>query len=101
MASFIAHYRSANASSERAKGSFEFKSEHRLGSKANEHDARVRMLEILGNQALGFTIDRIERVSAAKSSKNTTYNGQLELDFRDPIDHKERKRRRSTRRGIV
>ena len=98
MAAFRAHYRSADASSKRAKGSFEFESASRLGSKANSHDARVRMLEIFGNDALAWSIDTIERISTERSK--ATSDGQLELDFRDPVKDAP-KRRRSTRRGIV
>lgn len=87
MQTYIAHYRSPNASSQRAKGLFEFESGARLGTKANAHDARVRMLEIFGSDALSWTIDKIERKKAAE----THNDGQLELDFRAPKPERKRK----------
>ena len=96
---FIAHYRSPDASSARAMGSFEFESASRLGSKANAHDARIRMLEIFGNDALGWNIDRIEH--RPSENKNELFDGQLEMDFRDPVEQKPAKRRRSVKRGII
>ena len=99
MAEFIAHYRSPDGSSQRAKGMFEFTSSSRIGSKANMHDVRVHMLELFGNEALAWTIDSIERKSTGGKADHA--DGQLELDFRDPATHPERKRRRSVRRGIV
>ena len=99
MGVFTAHYRSLDSQSERARGSFEFESGSRLGSKANSHDARVRMLELFGNDALSWNIDRIERTDSA--SAKAVSDGQLEMDFREPAEQKPRKRRRSTRRGII
>ena len=97
MQTFVAHYRSLNASSERAKGLFEFESSSRLGSKANASDARMKMLELFGNDALSWTIEKIEHAPAKKQGSQS--DGQLELDFRDPV--KKRRRRRSTERGVV
>lgn len=87
MQTYIAHYRSPNASSERAKGLFEFESDARVGTKANTHDARVRMLEIFGSEALSWTIDKVER----KRSIDVHADGQLELDFRAPKPERKRK----------
>ncbi|MCI9129242.1 MAG: hypothetical protein HFJ65_02825 [Eggerthellaceae bacterium] len=89
MPSFIAHYKSLDSSEDRARGLFEFQSESRLGSKGNAHDARIRMLEVFGNQALSWTIEKIER----KPQKEERLDGQLELDFRAPVK-KKRKRKR-------
>lgn len=80
MQTYIAHYRSPNASADRAKGLFEFESASRVGTKANAHDARVRMLEIFGSDALSWTIEKVER----KKATGTATDGQLELDFRAP-----------------
>lgn len=99
MSTFVAHYSSANFSDARAKGFFDFESEARLGSKTNLHDARVRMLEIYGSDALSWNIDSVKHKSRV-SSKNEA-DGQLELDFRDPIDKPIRKRRQSTKRGVL
>ncbi len=87
MQTYIAHYRSPNASSERAKGLFEFESDARVGTKANAHDARVRMLEIFGSDALSWSIDKIEKKKATESHSD----GQLELDFRAPKPERKRK----------
>lgn len=89
MAIFLAHYKSPDASSNRAKGLFEFESDTRLGSKANKHDARIRMLELFGNEALGWSIEKIEKKTASKQEQD----GQLELDFRKPVGKKRKKKR--------
>ncbi len=89
MVAFIAHYKSPDASSNRAKGLFEFTSNARLGSKANKHDARIRMLELFGNEALGWSIEKIEK----KTTSQQKQDGQLELDFRNPIKKKRKKKR--------
>ncbi len=98
MSKFVAHYRSPNASRARARGIFEFDSDARLGSKANAHDARVKMLEEFGSDALQWTIEDIRH--KASKSKSAPADGQLELDFREPVKEGS-KRRRSTKRGIV
>lgn len=87
---YLAHYRSPDASAARARGLFEFESESRAGTRANSHDARVRMLELFGNDALSWTIDRIER----KQAKAERSDGQLELDFRDPKPERKRRAKR-------
>lgn len=89
VATFIAHYKSLDSQADRALGLFEFESSARMGSKANAHDARIRMLELFGNDALAWTIEKIER----KPSKGPQADGQLELDFRAPVK-KKRKRAR-------
>lgn len=89
MTTFIAHYRSLDSQTDRARGLFEFESASRMGSKANAHDARIRMLELFGNDALAWTIEKIER----KPSKGPQTDGQLALDFRAPVK-KKRKRTR-------
>lgn len=99
MSTFVAHYRSPDSSDSQGKGLFEFESEGRLGSKANAHDARVHMLEIFGNDALSWTIDSIEH--KPKSGTNIQSDGQMEFDFRDVCEKRERKRRRSTKRGVL
>lgn len=97
MSLFVANYRSPNGSGERSRGLFEFESDSRLGSKANAHDARMKMLELYGSDAVAWTITDIKhkpkKVAAAQA------DGQMQLDFREPV--KERKRRRSTKRGVV
>ena len=80
MPTFVAHYRSPSAASERAKGLFEFASSSRLGTKDIAHEARVRMLELFGKDAVSWSIDRIER----KRATAQTTDGQLEMDFRTP-----------------
>lgn len=87
MAVFVAHYSSPDASAKRAKGLFEFESDARLGSKANLHDARIRMLEIFGQDALGWNIGKVEK----KKASDTKQDGQMEIDFRDPVKKKRKK----------
>ena len=48
MATYIAHYQSPKGSYERERGLFEFESDARAGTKANAHDARMKMLELFG-----------------------------------------------------
>lgn len=78
MQTYVAHYRSPAASDARATGCFEFESEHRAGTKANQHDARMRMLEMYGNEAVSWSIDEVE----LKRATGQQLDGQLELDFR-------------------
>lgn len=93
MAVYIAHYRSLDSAAEHISGLFEFESSARLGTKANAHDARMRMLEEFGNAALSWSIYRIER----KRADAQQVDGQQQLDFRKPA----RKRRAKTDRGRV
>ena len=87
MQTYLAHYRSPNASAERARGLFEFESDARAGTRANLHDARVRMLELFGKDAVGWSIDKVER----KTARAENADGQLELDFREPKPERKRK----------
>ena len=87
MQTYIAHYRSPNAADTRARGLFEFESDARANTKANLHDARVRMLELFGKDAVGWSIDKVER----KPAKAEKTDGQLELDFRAPTPERKRK----------
>ena len=80
MQTYLAHYRTPSGSRERAKGVFEFESDARANTKANQHDARVRMLELYGSDAVSWTIDKVERKGVGKE----VGQGQLELDFRAP-----------------
>lgn len=80
MQTYIAHYQSPRASHDRAKGQFEFESDSRAGSKGNQRDARMKMLELYGKDAVSWTIVSVER----KTSRAAAPDGQLELDFRAP-----------------
>ena len=59
MQTYIAHYSSPSASAQRAKGVFEFESDARANTKGNNHDARMRMLELYGKDAVSWTIDKV------------------------------------------
>lgn len=85
MALFLAHYQSPAKADVRGAGVFEFESEARAGSKDNLHDARMKMLELFGSDAVSWGIERVER----KTAKTEALDGQLALDFRP-----EKKRRR-------
>ena len=87
MQTYLAHYRSPNASADRARGLFEFESDARAGTKANLHDARVRMLELFGKDAVSWSIDKVER----KTARAEKTDGQLELDVRAPKPERKRK----------
>lgn len=90
MQTYIAHYQSPQAAAKRAKGQFEFESDSRIGSKGNNHDARMRMLELYGTEALSWSIGRIER----KSAKSDASDGQLQLDFRAPAPERKRAKKK-------
>ncbi|MCL2826448.1 MAG: hypothetical protein FWD72_03480 [Eggerthellaceae bacterium] len=74
----MAHYTSP-ANSAPAKGFFEFDSSSRASTKPNRHDARIRMLEIYGKDALSWIIDDI---SLKKNSRGVCTE-QFEIDFRE------------------
>ena len=80
MQTYVAHYLSPKGSSERARGLFEFESDARVGTKANAHDARLKMLELFGSEAVSWAIDDIKR----KKAREQQAAGQMELDFRAP-----------------
>jgi len=88
MAFFLAHYKSPASADVRGTGFFEFESEARANSRDNLRDARMRMLELFGKDAVSWEIDKVER----KQTKAEALDGQLELDFR-PV--KKRRRRRT------
>ena len=90
MQTYIAHYRSPAASDARATGLFEFESDARAGSKGNLRDARLKMLELYGKDAVSWTIDRVERKRATKQVQD----GQLELDFRPPKAERKRAKKK-------
>lgn len=75
----------------------EFESEHRAGSKQNLQDARYKMLELHGSEALSWNIKDIEKVTENESAGVAE---QLMLDFREPVEPPKRKRR-TVKRGIT
>ena len=83
---YVAHYTSPVTESP-TKGYFEFESEHRASSKKNAHDARIRMLELFGKEAVSWIIDEVK----LKRKRDELCGDQIELDFREP--KKPRKRR--------
>ena len=89
MTTYLAHYKSPAAADVRGAGFFEFESEARAGSKENIRDARMRMLELFGKDAVSWDIDKVEKQKA----KTQSLDGQLELDFRP-----QKKRRRSKKK---
>ena len=80
MQTYIAHYVSPAAADVRGTGLFEFESDSRANTKGNLRDARLKMLELYGKDAVSWTIDKVER----KRSREAVSDGQLELDFRAP-----------------
>lgn len=88
MTTYLAHYQSPAKADVRGSGVFEFESDARAGSKDNTHDARMKMLEIFGKDAVSWEIERVEK----KTAKTETLDGQLTLDFRP---EKKRRRRRT------
>lgn len=87
MAAYLAHYRSPAAADVRGAGHFEFQSDARAGSKENVHDARLRMLELFGKDAASWIIEDVEKLT----TRNTSMDGQMELDFRPPKKKRQRR----------
>ncbi|MCL1798353.1 MAG: hypothetical protein FWG23_01205 [Eggerthellaceae bacterium] len=75
---YVAHF-SSPLNAAPAKGSFEFESTARASSKQNRHDARIKMLELFGKDAVSWAIDDIK----PKKSRQHACANQLELDFRE------------------
>lgn len=78
MQTYIAHYTSPKHS-ESATGVFEYQSTSRANTKKNLHDARMKMLETYGKDAVSWVIDSVE----LKKEKDVRADGQMELDFRE------------------
>lgn len=91
MGAFLAHYESPR-NAQPQSGQFSYESKHPLNSHANMQDARYRMLELFGNEALAWSIVKTER------GKNADLDApvQLGLDFREP---KKTRRKRKVERG--
>ena len=73
-------------------------SEHRASSKLNVQDARYKMLELHGSEALAWTVKDVEKV--ADSTSGDAPMEQMMLDFREPVEPPKRKRR-TVKRGIA
>ncbi len=90
---YSAHYQSPRGANP-VNGTFEFESAANAGSKKNMSDARIKMLELFGNEALSWTIDHIERIGSGEANQYV----QMQLDFREP---KKARVRRTVDRGKV
>lgn len=84
--SYVAHYCSPT-NSEPVKGFFEFESKYRASSKQNLQDARIKMLEIYGKEAVSWVIDEVK----IKRKNDKVCSEQLELDFRKPKPARKRR----------
>ena len=93
MTVYLAHFKSPAMADSRGVGFFEFESNARAGSKDNLHDARIKMLELYGADAVSWRIDKVEKQKA----KTDSLDGQLQLDFR-PEKKKQKRHTRSTGR---
>lgn len=91
MGFFRAQYASPHNANPQS-GQFTFESKHQLGSKGNEQDARYKMLELFGNEAVSWNIIRVERTKSTEADAPV----QLGLDFREP---KKTRKRRTVERG--
>ena len=76
--------------------SIEFESEHKAGSKQNLQDARFKMLELHGAEAISWQVTDVQRLSDRAPVGATE---QLMLDFRDPVEAPKRAKR--VKRGIT
>jgi hypothetical protein len=79
MKRYRAHYASPRGA-DPVNGTFEFESASNAGSKRNMHDARMKMLETFGKEAVAWRIDRVELVGKGEASEFV----QMQLDFREP-----------------
>ena len=86
MTTYVAYYQSPPAADVRGSGTFTFESEGKAGSKINQRDARLKMLELFGRDAVSWTIGRVEK----KKANNTISDGQMTLDFRPPKAERKR-----------
>ena len=93
MATYLAHYQSPAAADVRGSGFFEFESNARAGSRENQRDARLRMLELFGKDSASWTIDKVD----LQKAKTEMLGGQLELDFRPEKKPRKRKPRKDYR----
>lgn len=91
MGVFHARYESPRNANPQS-GQFTFESQHPLNSKANEQDARYKMLDLFGNEALSWSITSVERAKATEADAPV----QPGLDFREP---KKTRKRRTVERG--
>lgn len=73
---------------EHETGTFVFTSNFKRGSKANLHDARVRMLEAFGSRAASWNIEEVP----AHDRPGNAEAGQIGLGCREPESPKPRKR---------
>lgn len=89
MGTYVAHYKSPVGANP-VSGVFEFKSDHRAGSKQNLHDARMSMLTTYGNEAVSWHIDSVE----AKKAVDKRSDNQMEIDFREPVEQHKRRIKR-------
>lgn len=80
MKTYRAHYKSP-AGAHPVNGTFEFESENKANSKLNATDARIKMLEMFGNEAVSWEIDSIELAGDAEAAVEYV---QPQLDFREP-----------------
>ena len=86
MTTYVAYYQSPAAADVRGSGTFTFESEGKAGSKINQRDARLKMLELFGRDAVSWTIERVEK----KKANNTISDGQMTLYFRPPKAERKR-----------
>ncbi|MGI6591181.1 MAG: hypothetical protein ACOX1O_06210 [Eggerthellaceae bacterium] len=92
MARYVAHYQSPKGEHPQS-GEFVFESAHPMNSKSNRQDARFRMLDLFGKEAVSWQIVKVERARADADEHCVQPN----LDFREPEVHK--RRRRTVERG--
>lgn len=90
---YLAHYQSP-VSGDPQSGVFEFESEHKMNSRQNLQDARFRMLELFGKDALSWTIVKVEK----RTSKSQVADNQPAFDFREPTRSRNV---RSVKRGTL
>ena len=88
---YVAHFLSPTSADFQGKGTFEFESESNAGSKANLHDARMKMLEVYGKSAVSWQIVKVEKKK--KANKNVC-DGQLQFDFRPQKEKPKRAKRK-------
>lgn len=94
MKTYRAHYTSPSGANP-VNGTFEFESDSKAGSRKNSTDARIKMLEVFGNDALSWQIDHVELAGSADQATDFV---QQQLDFRAP---KKSRKHHTFQRGRV
>lgn len=68
-ACYVAEYAAPRKDGWQVKGSYKFESAHRAMSKRNLYDARIKLLETYGADAVSWTVTKTERAKKGGGAK--------------------------------